>query len=206
MANNIALGLVIGGAVSSTVGAAFKDVEGRIKHLEAQGTKARVLQRTIGDTIRLRDEWKKANDSGAAGAGTLLRKLESNLSSLKKQGVEVRNLAKAYQTMGQVARKSELKAVGHSQINEGKEGLSGTIGRAAAATAVAKRSASWLLRVGAVTGWWIWCSMPAAAAHAATVAQSGCCGSSPSGRLPIRVLMPSAAASARSAGLTWALT
>ncbi|WP_256587222.1 phage tail tape measure protein [Pseudomonas sp. FW300-N1A1] len=136
MANNIALGLVIGGAVSPTVGAAFKDVEGRIKHLEAQGTKARVLQRTIGDTIRLRDEWKKANDSGAAGAGTLLRKLESNLSSLKKQGVEVRNLAKAYQTMGQVARKSELKAVGHSQIKEGKEGLSGTIGRAAAATAV----------------------------------------------------------------------
>ena len=136
MANNLALGLVIGGAVSPTVGAAFKDVEGRIKLLEAKGTKARVLQRTIGDTIRLRDEWKKANDSGAAGAGTLLRKLESNLSSLKKQGIEVRNLAKAYQTMGQVARKSELKAVGHAQIKDGREGLSGTVGRAAAAAAI----------------------------------------------------------------------
>ncbi|WP_350614732.1 phage tail tape measure protein [Pseudomonas sp. HY7a-MNA-CIBAN-0227] len=136
MANNLALGLVIGGAVSPTVGNAFKDVEGRIKRLEAQGTKARVLQRTIGDTIRLRDEWKKANDSGAAGAGTLLRKLESNLSTLKKQGVEVRNLAKAYQSMGQVARKTELKALGHTQIKEGREGLSGTVGRAAAAIAV----------------------------------------------------------------------
>ncbi len=49
MANKIALGLVIGGAVSSTVGAAFKDVTGRIKRLEAEGNKARVLQRTIGE-------------------------------------------------------------------------------------------------------------------------------------------------------------
>lgn len=136
MANKLALDLVIGGAVSSTVGTAFKDVEGRIKRLEAQGTKARVLQRTIGDTIRLRDEWKKANDSGAAGASTLLRKLESNLSTLKKQGVEVRNLAKAYQSMGQVARKADLRATGHTQIKEGKDGLGGVLGKAAAATAL----------------------------------------------------------------------
>lgn len=136
MANKLALGLVIGGAVSSTVGTAFKDVQGRIKQLEAQGTKARVLQRTIGDTIRLREEWKKANDSGAAGASTLLRKLESNLSTLKKQGVEVRSLAKAYQSMEQVARKADLKATGYSQIKDGKEGLTGTLGKAAAATAL----------------------------------------------------------------------
>ncbi|WP_236281008.1 phage tail tape measure protein [Pseudomonas sp. PA-1-3F] len=136
MANKLALGLVIGGAVSSTVGTAFKDVQGRIKQLEAQGTKARVLQRTIGDTIRLREEWKKANDSGAAGASTLLRKLESNLSTLKKQGVEVRNLAKAYQSMEQVARKADLKATGYSQVKDGKEGLTGTLGKAAAATAL----------------------------------------------------------------------
>ncbi|MDR0189770.1 phage tail tape measure protein [Pseudomonas yamanorum] len=136
MANKLALGLVIGGAVNSTVGTAFKDVQGRIKQLEAQGTKARVLQRTIGDTIRLREEWKKANDSGAAGASTLLRKLESNLSTLKKQGVEVRNLATAYQSMEQVARKADLKATGYSQIKEGKEGLTGTLGKAAAAAAL----------------------------------------------------------------------
>ncbi|TKJ66962.1 hypothetical protein PkoCFBP13504_30605, partial [Pseudomonas koreensis] len=74
MANKLALGLVIGGAVSSTVGAAFKDVTGRIKRLEAEGNKARVLQRTIGDTIRLREEWKKAHDTGAAGASKLLNR------------------------------------------------------------------------------------------------------------------------------------
>ena len=71
MANKLALGLVIGGAVSSSVGSAFKDVDSRIKKLEATGAKARVMQRQIGDTIRLRNEWKKAYDSGSAGAYAL---------------------------------------------------------------------------------------------------------------------------------------
>ena len=130
MANKIALGLVIGGAVSSSVGAAFKDVTGRIKSLEAEGAKARVLQRTIGDTIRLRDEWKKAHDSGAAGASKLLNRLNSNLDSLKKQGVEVGRLEKSYRAMGQAANKAELKARGHQQIKDGSDGLKKTVGAA----------------------------------------------------------------------------
>jgi len=135
MANNLALGLVIGGAVSSTVGAAFKDVEGRIKKLGETGTKARVLQSTIGDTIRLRDEWKKAHDTGAASADGLLRKLENNLKTLKEQGVEVGKLRKEYQALGQVARGAELKALGHTQIQQGKEGMKNSLGKAAALTA-----------------------------------------------------------------------
>ncbi|UST83320.1 phage tail tape measure protein [Pseudomonas siliginis] len=130
MANKLALGLVIGGAVSSTVGAAFKDVTGRIKRLEAEGNKARVLQRTIGDTIRLREEWKKAHDTGAAGASKLLNRLNSNLDSLKKQGVEVGRLEKAYRSMGQTANKAELKAKGHQQIDSGVKGMKGTVGAA----------------------------------------------------------------------------
>ncbi|MDZ3825618.1 phage tail tape measure protein [Pseudomonas monsensis] len=130
MANKIALGLVIGGAVSSTVGAAFKDVTGRIKRLEAEGNKARVLQRTIGDTIRLREEWKKAHDTGAAGASKLLNRLNSNLDSLKKQGVEVGRLEKAYRSMGQMANKAELKAKGHQQIDSGVKGMKGAVGAA----------------------------------------------------------------------------
>jgi len=135
MANNLALGLVIGGAVSSTVGAAFKDVEGRIKKLGETGTKARVLQSTIGDTIRLRDEWKKAHDTGAASADGLLRKLEGNLKTLKEQGIEVGKLRKEYQALGQVARGTELKALGHTQIQQGKEGMKNSLGKAAALTA-----------------------------------------------------------------------
>ncbi|MCK3864656.1 phage tail tape measure protein [Pseudomonas sp. B329] len=130
MANKIALGLVIGGAVSSTVGAAFKDVTGRIKRLEAEGNKARVLQRTIGDTIRLRDEWKKAHDSGSQGATKLLGRLNSNLDSLKKQGIEVGRLEKAYRSMGQTAIKAELKAKGHQQIDAGKTGMKSAVGAA----------------------------------------------------------------------------
>jgi len=130
MANKLALGLVIGGAVSSTVGTAFKDVTGRIKRLEAEGNKARVLQRTIGDTIRLREEWKKAHDTGAAGASKLLNRLNSNLDSLKKQGVEVGRLEKAYRSMGQTANKAELKAKGHQQIDSGVKGMKGAVGAA----------------------------------------------------------------------------
>ncbi|WP_339452402.1 phage tail tape measure protein [Pseudomonas sp. EA_5y_Pfl2_R50] len=130
MANKLALGLVIGGAVSSTVGAAFKDVTGRIKRLEAEGNKARVLQRTIGDTIRLREEWKKAHDTGAAGASKLLNRLNSNLDSLKKQGIEVGRLEKAYRSMGQTANKAELKAKGHQQIGSGVKGMKGAVGAA----------------------------------------------------------------------------
>jgi len=130
MANKLALGLVIGGAVSSTVGAAFKDVTGRIKRLEAEGNKARVLQRTIGDTMRLREEWKKAHDTGAAGASKLLSRLNSNLDSLKKQGVEVGRLEKAYRSMGQTVNKAELKAKGHQQIDSGVKGMKGAVGAA----------------------------------------------------------------------------
>ncbi|WP_309474541.1 MULTISPECIES: phage tail tape measure protein [unclassified Pseudomonas] len=130
MANKLALGLVIGGAVSSTVGAAFKDVTGRIKRLEDEGKKARVLQRAIGDTIRLRDEWKKAHDSGSAGASKLLGRLNSNLDSLKRQGVEVGRLEKAYRSMGQAANKAEFKAKGHQQLDAGKAGMKSAVGAA----------------------------------------------------------------------------
>ncbi|MGA9700258.1 phage tail tape measure protein [Pseudomonas sp.] len=135
MANKLALGLVIGGAVSSTVGAAFKDVSNKIKKLEEQGSRARVLQKTIGETMRLREEWLKAHMAGEKGADALRRKLENNLDGLRKQGVEVRNLTKAYAAMGQAATKAELKAKGHMQLDAGKQQLKSSIGQAAAATA-----------------------------------------------------------------------
>jgi TP901 family phage tail tape measure protein len=136
MANKLAIGLVIGGAVSSSVGKAFKDVGTSIQKLQAQGAKANVLQRAIGDTIRLRDEWKKAHASGAAGADTLLKKLDANLASLKKQGIEVGRLNKEYRALGQVARSAELKAKGMGQVQAGKESLRSGIGQAAAGAAL----------------------------------------------------------------------
>jgi hypothetical protein len=135
MSKKLALGLVIGGAVSSTVGAAFKDVTGRIKKLEDTGKRARVLEKTIGDTMRLRDEWRKAHLAGEKGADALRKKLEANLAALKKEGVEVRNLSKAYTQMGRTARGAELKAKGHMQLDEGKQQMRSSVGQAVAASA-----------------------------------------------------------------------
>ena len=134
MANNMALGLVIGGAVSSTVGAAFKDVESRVKKLSEQGKKARVLQSTIGETMRLRDEWRKSHSAGEKGAQALLNRLERNLGVLRKEGVEVGRLAKEYDRLGRAGRKAELKAKGFGQIDQGKQQVRAGVAQGVVAT------------------------------------------------------------------------
>ncbi|MCW2099368.1 UNVERIFIED_ORG: TP901 family phage tail tape measure protein [Pseudomonas psychrophila] len=133
MANKMALGLVIGGAISSTVGAAFKDVESRVKKLSEQGKKARVLQSTIGETMRLRDEWRKSHAAGEKGAQLLLNRLERNLGVLRKEGVEVGRLAKEYDRLGRAGRSAELQLKGHNQISQGKEQAKSGIARGVAA-------------------------------------------------------------------------
>ncbi|VVQ11615.1 phage tail tape measure protein [Pseudomonas fluorescens] len=137
MANKLSLGLVIGGAVDSSLGAAFKNVSGEMKKLEAQTTRAKGLQKVIGETMRLRDEWKKAHDSGAANADALLRKLETNTNSLRKQGVEVGRLRQEYLALGKVVRSAEFKAKGMGQIEEGRESLRSGFGTAVAGTTLA---------------------------------------------------------------------
>ncbi len=134
MANNMSLGLVIGGAVSSTVGAAFKDVENRVKKLSEQGKKARVLQSTIGETMRLRDEWRKSHAAGEKGAQALLSRLERNLGVLRKEGVEVGRLAKEYDRLGRAGRSAELKAKGFGQIDQGKQQVRAGVGQGVVAT------------------------------------------------------------------------
>ncbi|WP_223513013.1 phage tail tape measure protein [Pseudomonas sp. GL-B-19] len=137
MSNKLSLGLVIGGAVDSSLGAAFKNVSGEMKKLEAQTTRAKGLQKVIGETMRLREEWKKAHDSGAANAGALLRKLETNTTSLRKQGIEVGRLTKEYMALGKVVRSAEFKAKGMGQVQEGQESLRSGFGTAVAGTTLA---------------------------------------------------------------------
>ncbi|CAN7463189.1 phage tail tape measure protein [Pseudomonas brassicacearum] len=137
MASKLALSLVIGGAVSSTMASAFRTVEGHIKKLEDKGSKAKVLKSTIGETIRLRDEWKRAHDSGAASADGLLRKLNGNLDALRKQGVEVGRLGQEYQRLGRAAKAADLQLKGHQQLDAGKKGLTSSIGQGVVATGLA---------------------------------------------------------------------
>ena len=134
MANKMQLGLVIGGAVSSTVGAAFKDVESRVKKLSEQGKKARVLQSTIGETMRLRDEWKKAHAEGDKGAQALKNRLERNLGVLRKEGVEVGRLSREYERLGRAGRSAELKAKGFGQIDQGKQQVRAGVAQGVVAT------------------------------------------------------------------------
>ncbi|WP_414925231.1 phage tail tape measure protein, partial [Pseudomonas sp. IT-P291] len=91
----------------------------------------------IGETMRLRDEWKKAHDSGAANADSLLRKLETNTNSLRKQGVEVGRLRQEYLALGKVVRSAEFKARGMGQVEEGRESLRSGFGTAVAGTTLA---------------------------------------------------------------------
>ncbi|QGA51439.1 phage tail tape measure protein [Pseudomonas brassicacearum] len=137
MASKLALSLVIGGAVSSTMASAFRTVEGHIKKLEDKGNKAKVLKSTIGETIRMRDEWKRAHDSGAASADGLLRKLNGNLDALRKQGVEVGRLGQEYQRLGRAAKAADLQLKGHQQLDAGKKGLTSSIGQGVVATGLA---------------------------------------------------------------------
>lgn len=131
MASKLESGLVvIGTALSSTWDAAFKTVEGRIKQLEAQGSKAGVLEKTIGQTLRLQDEWKKAHDTGAASATGLLRRLEESRDGLRQQGVQVHKLRQEYQALGNVARGSALQARGLQQIGQGKADFKAAYGLA----------------------------------------------------------------------------
>ena len=132
MSKELALGLVIGGAVNASVGKAFGDIEGRIKRLDSVAGKAKVLQSVIGETRRLQDEWRKAHTMGAASAEGLRRKLEANLDALKRQGVEVGNLGRAYEKMGRAVRVAELKTKGQQQIQQGGEGLR-SVGKGVAA-------------------------------------------------------------------------
>ncbi|MGE8588645.1 MAG: phage tail tape measure protein, partial [Alcaligenes sp.] len=137
MASKLALSLVIGGAVASSVGAAFKTVENGIQKLEAKGNRAKVLKSTIGETIKLREEWKRAHDSGAAGADKLLRKLDNNLDALRKQGVEVGRLSREYQRLARESKAADLQLKGNQQLQAGKSSLKSNIGQAVVATGMA---------------------------------------------------------------------
>lgn len=135
--SKLSLALVIGGAVASSLGSAFRTAESGIQKLEQKANKTKVLKGAIGETIKLREEWKKAHDSGAASAAGLLRKLDRNLDSLRKQGVQVGKLNQEYQRLGRTAKATDLQIKGRQQINAGKEGLQSTAVKTTAAVAMA---------------------------------------------------------------------
>ncbi|MDR6445602.1 hypothetical protein J2794_001693 [Paraburkholderia terricola] len=130
MANDIALGIVIGGAVSATFGRAITETSSRIVSLRKTANETRLWQRTIGETVKLQDEFRRLHAAGDRAADGIRRRIESNLRTLRENGIEVDRLDRAYTRLGRTVRGLELKATGQERIAAGREGARGAIGDA----------------------------------------------------------------------------
>jgi len=119
MANNVALGVVIGGAVGASFGKALSDSSSKIDSFKQKAEKVRGFHGLIGDTIRLREEMTKTADKSSAAFSKLLKSHESNIAKLKEHGFAVDQLDKDYARLGRTAKGLELGAAGRAKIGQG---------------------------------------------------------------------------------------
>ncbi|KJK02316.1 tail length determination protein [Burkholderiaceae bacterium 26] len=125
---DIALGILIGGAVSSTLGRAVNEVGTKLEALKKRAGEARVWQNTIGETQRLQREFRDLHAAGDRAADKVRIKIERNTRALRDAGFEVDRLDRSYQRLGRTARGLELRARGAELIASGRDGLGNTIG------------------------------------------------------------------------------
>lgn len=130
MARDIALGIVIGGAVSATLGKAFADTNSKIAGLRRGASERGMWQRQIGETIKLQQEFRRLHLAGDSAADGIRRKLDNNLRALRDAGFEVDRLDRAYARLGRTVRGLELKAAGHERFAAGREGMRSAAGDA----------------------------------------------------------------------------
>lgn len=135
MAKDLALGIVIGGAVSATFGKAITDTSSKIDAMKKRANDSRLWQRQIGETMRLQDEFRRLHSAGDSAADGIRRKLDSNLKSLRDAGIEVGRLDRAYAQLGRTARGLDLKVAGRERLVAGQEAGRGVIGDAMKLTA-----------------------------------------------------------------------
>ncbi|MGU7853192.1 phage tail tape measure protein [Burkholderia orbicola] len=135
MAKDLALGIVIGGAVSATFGKAITDTSSKIEAMKKRANDSRLWQRQIGETMRLQDEFRRLHLAGDSAADGIRRKLDSNLKSLRDAGIEVGRLDRAYAQLGRTARGLDLKVAGRERLAAGQEAGRGVIGDAMKLTA-----------------------------------------------------------------------
>ncbi|KVD76977.1 phage tail protein [Burkholderia sp. ABCPW 14] len=128
MERGIALGIVIGGAVSATFGKAISDTQSKIVGLRKTAAEKGMWQRQIGETIKLQDEFRRLHRAGDSAAETIRRKLDSNLRTLRDAGIEVDRLDRAYARLGRTARGLDLRAMGHERLSGGREAMRGAVG------------------------------------------------------------------------------
>ncbi|MCG9078608.1 phage tail tape measure protein [Laribacter hongkongensis] len=130
MSKDLAIGIVIGGAVSSTLGAAIGKTGSMVSDLQRKLDNNRALMNTIGATQRLQREYQDAFKSGDRGAEAIRRRINDQIEALKKAGVNVGNLEASYARLGRTVKGLQLQQLGATQMQSGVE-----IGRTAAAAA-----------------------------------------------------------------------
>ena len=135
MANNVALGVVIGGAVGASFGKALSDSSSKIDSFKQKAEKVRGFHGLIGDTIRLREEMAKTADKSSDAFSKLLKSHESNIAKLKEHGFAVDQLDKDYARLGRTAKGLELGAAGRAKIGQGVEQAKDSMRVGAAVTA-----------------------------------------------------------------------
>ncbi|RQT33426.1 phage tail tape measure protein [Burkholderia contaminans] len=135
MAKDLALGIVIGGAVSATFGKAIADTSSKIDAMKKRANDSRLWQRQVGETMRLQEEFRRLHLAGDSAADGIRRKLESNLKALRDAGIEVGRLDRAYAQLGRTARGLDLQASGRARLAAGQEAGRGVIGDAMKLTA-----------------------------------------------------------------------
>lgn len=119
--SNVALGVVIGGAVGATFGKALSDSSAKIDAFKQKAETARGFHNMIGDTIRLRGEMDKLSDKSGQAFSTLLRAHEANIAKLRQHGFAVDALDKDYVRLGRTLKGLELGATGRVKIGAGIE-------------------------------------------------------------------------------------
>lgn len=119
MSKDVALGILIGGAVSSTLGSAVGKTASLIGGLKARAEDARGLQALIGRTQQLQREFSEAFKSGGKGADNLRRQIDQHNAALKKAGVDVAQLDRTYARLGKTIKGIEWQAAGAEQMQSG---------------------------------------------------------------------------------------
>ncbi|MGV8899993.1 MAG: phage tail tape measure protein [Burkholderiaceae bacterium] len=119
MSSNLALGVVIGGAVGSSFGRAITDSGSKIDAFKKKAETARGFQGLIGDTIRMQREMSLMGDKSSSAYTKLYQSQAKNLDALKKNGLAVNNLQQQYDRLGRTARGLDLGAAGRARIGDG---------------------------------------------------------------------------------------
>jgi hypothetical protein len=129
MSKDIALGIVIGGAVAASLNRAVGDVNSKIADIKKKADKQRIFKGQIGDAVKLSAELMRAGDA-VAGPVQGLKQLDKQLSKLKKAGVDIHNLDGEFKKLDRTIKGLDLKALGQMHLTRGLDDGRAAVGDA----------------------------------------------------------------------------